>query len=431
MTSFPTPRLRRFFWGYLLLWVMGLPFALVYLLRRARRDPLYRQHMRERFGFYADPNPGSVWVHAVSLGELRSAVPVIRRLLAEGEPIVTTHFTPAGRREAQAIFTAEIAAGQLRAVWIPFEFQWTFRRFFRAFRPQYGLVMEIEIWPEMIRSAHKNRIPLFACNAQYPLKSFMRDTKKSKWRLDLHGGFAGAFVKSDLQKARFSQAECPNIHVTGELRFDQPIPQEQVTTGETAKAAISRPTVTITSVVIGEDETYIATIKATRGPNAPLFIYVPRAPERFAETYDLLTAAGLTVTRRSDIFTADLALTDTPDVDVILGNSMGEMYFYLALCDVAIIGGSFVEKGAHNISEPLALGKPVITGPHTWTIEFPMLEALAAGAATQVTTGTELTALINTGDYGSPAAAKAFFATQKGAIDRTMAAIKLETQPPE
>lgn len=424
--TFPTPRLRRFFWAYKALWVLGLPFAVIYLVYRARRDPLYSQHIGERFGTYADPLPGSIWIHAVSLGELRSAVPIIRRLLDDGETIVTTHFTPAGRREAAKLFAPEIAAHQMRAVWVPFEFCWTFRRFFRAFTPKYGLVMEIEIWPEMIRSARSNNVRLFATNAQYPLKSFTRDLTKSKWRFDLHKGFSGAFVKSDLQRERFSKAGCPNIHVTGELRFDQPIPRSQVEKGVEAKARIARPSLTLTSVVDGEDATFIAAIKAN--PDM-LFVYVPRAPERFDDTYDLLTNAGLSVARRSQMFDSDLTVKVLPDTDVILGDSMGEMYFYLALCDAAIIGGSFTEKGAHNISEPLALGKPVITGPHTWTIEFPIVEALAAGAAVQVQNGQELAALISRKSFPSEDAAVAFFATQQGALDRTMSAIRSVTQP--
>jgi len=431
MSDFPTPHLRRFLWVYKALWTLGLPFALAYLLYRARRDPMYRAHLAERFGSYPKPLPGAVWVHAVSLGELRSAVPLIRRLLADGHQVVTTHFTPAGRRAAQDIFAGDIAANRLQPVWIPLEFRWTFRRFFKAFQPQFGLVMEIEIWPEMIRSAYTAGVPLYACNAQYPLKSFTRDQEKSKWRADLLRGLAGAFVKSNLQKERFAQAGCRNIHVTGELRFDQPIPQDHVAKGTAAKAQIARPTITITSVVKGEDATYIPLIQATRGPDAPLFVYVPRAPERFDETYAMLTAAGLKVARRSTDIAPDLTLESTPDVDVILGDSMGEMYFYLALCDAAIIGGSFVEKGAHNISEPLALGKPVITGPHTWTIEFPMVEALAAGAAVQVQTGEALKDLIQSGTYGSTDNAKAFFATQQGSIDRTMAAITFAMQPRE
>lgn len=429
MTGFPTPRLRRFLWLYKALWTLGLPLALGYLAYRGRKDPLYRQKIAERFGRYPAPLHGSVWVHAVSLGELRSAVPLIRRLLADGETVVTTHFTPAGRRESEAIFADDIAAGRLRVVWIPLEFGWTFRRFFAAFQPKYGLVMEIEVWPEMIRSAHRAAIPLFACNAQYPRKSFEADQTKHGWRFDLFQGLAGAFVKSDLQAERFAKAGCPNIHVTGELRFDQPIPAEHFALGEQARP--SRRTLTITSVVKGEDDTYIHLIKATRGPNAALFIYVPRAPERFDETYEMLTGAGLRVARRSKVLDTDLTGDVPAEIDVLLGDSMGEMYFYLALCDAAIIGGSFVPKGAHNISEPLALGKPVMTGPHTWTIEFPIEEALAAGAAKRVQRCDDLIGLVKTQSYPSEDAAKAFFATQTGAIDRTMAAISRALPPRE
>lgn len=422
-----TPRLRWFYRGYTALWAVLLPFAILYLFWRGRRDPLYRAHIAERFGRYPARAKATVWVHAVSLGELRSAVPLIRRLLDAGEDIVTTHFTPAGRREAMAVFAPEIAAGRVHVVWVPLEFTWVFRRFFAAFRPKYGLVMEIEIWPVMIRAARANKVKLFACNAQYPLKSFARDKEKSKWRMEVTGLLAGAFVKSDLQRDRFEAANTPNIHVTGELRFDQQIPAAQVKAGEAAKAAINRPTITITSVVKGEDAGFIDAIKAHPGT---LFIYVPRAPERFEETCDMLTSAGLRVARRSDILDADLAMKTATDVDVILGDSMGEMYFYLALCDQAIIGGSFVPKGAHNISEPLALSKPVILGPHTWTIEFPFVEAQAAGVAHQVPDIAALCAYLTNGTPPATATVAAFFATQSGAVDRTLKAIQAETQAP-
>lgn len=428
MTDFPSPRLRRFLWLYKVLWTLGLPLALAYLFWRSRRDPLYRGHLAERFGFYRKTIQNAVWVHAVSLGELRSAVPLINSLIAEGEHIVITHFTPAGRRETEKVFAAEIADGFVVPIWIPLEFGWTFRRFFRAFQPRYGLVMEIEIWPEMIRSAHVNGVPLFPCNAQYPNKSFTRDQNKSKWRGDLFAGFSGAFVKSDLQEQRFSYAGCPDVHVTGELRFDQPIPAVQVAKGEAAKRQLNRPTLTITSVVKGEDETYINLIK---NASDRLFIYVPRAPERFDETHQMLIDAGIKVARRTSVLSDDLTLNTVPDVDVILGDSMGEMYFYLALCDAAIVGGSFVEKGAHNISEPLALGKPVIVGPHTWTIEFPLIEALAAGAAKQAHSAKALMNLITQNNIQSPDKARAFFATQQGSVARTMAAIKRSVPPRE
>ena len=371
--------------------------------------------------------PDAIWVHAVSLGELRSAVPLIRRLLADGEMIVTTHFTPTGRREAEKVFATEIAAGQMRVVWVPLEFHWCYRRFFKTFRPRYGLVMEIEVWPVMIRAASDARIKLFPCNAQYPLKSFVKDTEKSKWRHGLYAGYAGAFVKSGLQRDRFAAAGTPNIHVTGELRFDQAIPAGQVTAGQNLKARIKRRTITITSVVVGEDATYIALIKTMQGPDAPLFIYVPRAPERFDESYDMLVQAGFKVARRSNVLGPDLKTDTIPDCDVLLGDSMGEMYFYLALCDQAVIGGSFVPKGAHNISEALALSKPVVCGPHTWTIEFPFVEAEAAGAAVQVPDQAALIAYIQIGKVPETSVVKAFFDTQSGAVGRTYAAIKIET----
>lgn len=416
MADFPTPRLRRFLWLYKTLWVLGLPLALTYLLWRSRRDPLYRQHLGERFGQTKNARPGAVWLHAVSLGELRSAVPLITRLLGQGEHIVITCFTPAGRRAALDVFDSQIDAGTVVVQWVPFEFRWCYTRFFNAFRPKYGLVMEIEMWPEMICAARAHAVRLFACNAQYPSKSFERDQVSATWRLDLMQGLAGAFVKSDLQQGRFHAAGCPNIHVTGELRFDQPMPEAQITDGKVAKPI--RPTVTITSVVKGEDATYIALIKAC--PDI-LWVYVPRAPERFDETYDMLIAAGLSVQRRSALPALTTPVSD--ETNVLLGDSMGEMYYYLTLSDQALIGGSFVAKGAHNISEPLALGKPVVVGPHVWTIEFPIVEALTAGAATQVNDLSSLIAHYTAVPHPNPDAAIAFFATQKGAVDKTLKAL--------
>jgi 3-deoxy-D-manno-octulosonic-acid transferase len=423
MTKFPTTRLRRFLGKYTFLWTVGLPLALLYLLWRARRDPLYIKHLPERFGFTRKTATDAVWVHAVSLGELRSAVPLIRRFIDDGEHVVTTHFTPTGRREAEAVFADDIADGRLQVMWVPLEFRWCYRRFFRAFTPKIGLVMEIEIWPIMIDAAHKAGIKLFPCNAQYPQKSFARDQVKSKWRADLMQGYAGGFVKSNIQKNRFAAAGMANIHVTGELRFDQPIPEKQRMSGELVKQTIPRKVVTIASVVVGEDAQYIALIHSLLGPDAPLIVYVPRAPERFDECYDLLTSAGLNVTRRSIAFDADLAIDSFPKCDVLLGDSMGEMYFYLALCDQAIIGGSFIPQGAHNISEPLALGKPVVLGPNTWTIEFPFEEAKAAGVATQVQNIPELVAYLQSGKSPSQEDVDVFFETQSGAVERTHTAI--------
>jgi 3-deoxy-D-manno-octulosonic-acid transferase len=432
MSPFPSFRLRAALIGYTLLWTLGLPAALIYLRRRARKDPLYGEHLAERFGKYRDPLPGAIWVHAVSLGEMRSAVPLIRALLDRGETVVTTHFTPAGRREAERALAPEIAAGRVRAVWVPFEYGWAFRRFFRAFRPKYGLVMEIEVWPRMVMAARAAGVPLFMCNAQYPSKSFARDTTRTPVRAELMRGFAGALVKSGLQRDRFSSVGVTNIAVTGELRFAQAIPPAQVAAAAGARPLLAgqRRVIAFASVIAGEDDLFLDVIARTReahaaaGLPAPFFVYVPRAPERFDETAGRLVATGLAMLRRSAALGPDLAPTADPgSLDILLGDSLGEMYFYLALSDLVVVGGGFMPKGSHNIIEPLVLGKPVIVGPETWTIEYPAEEAIAAGICRRVTPGELAAALAPGAPEPTPDAIRRFLDDHAGAVEKTLTAI--------
>ncbi|MEL6682666.1 MAG: glycosyltransferase N-terminal domain-containing protein [Pseudomonadota bacterium] len=422
--AFPSLKLRVALIAYSLLWWMLMPVILVYLLRRGRKDPIYAKHIGERFGRYIAPRKHPVWIHAVSLGEMRSATPLIRALLTEGEHVLTTHFTPAGRREAEREFAKEIAEGRVKTVWVPFEYSFAYRRFLQHFAPKYGLVMEIEIWPRMIAACHRHGTPLFMCNAQYPKKSFEKDKSGKGLRAGLLAGFTGGFVKSEGQRARFAAANMPNLHVTGELRFEQPIPQCHLTAALTVKNTLTkgRPTFTLTSVVEGEDPLYIRLIKQT--PNA-FFVYVPRAPERFEDVADMMTAAGIRYAKRSDLFDDTLTLqSDLDDFDVLLGDSMGEMYFYLSLCDRAIVGGGFVEKGAHNVIEPLALKKPVIVGPHIWTIEYPATEAIAAGVCTHLQTETELIRTVQNPPAVTDEQIERFYSEHAGSVSRTLAAIK-------
>ena len=151
MNKFPPLKLRIAMIVYEALWWLLLPAALLYLRKRGRKDLVYAQHISERFGRYSKQFKNPVWIHAVSLGEMRSATPLIRALLERGETVLTTHFTPAGRREAEREFANEIAEGRVQTVWVPLELGFTYRRFLRHFTPKYGLVMEIEIWPRMIR----------------------------------------------------------------------------------------------------------------------------------------------------------------------------------------------------------------------------------------------------------------------------------------
>ncbi|MBN2631633.1 MAG: 3-deoxy-D-manno-octulosonic acid transferase [Rhodobacteraceae bacterium] len=428
-------KLRLFLWLWAALWHLGLPLVLIYLWRRGRKDPDYAAHLAERFGRYPAPLPGAVWIHAVSLGELRSAVPLIRALLDRGERIVTSHFTPAGRREAERVFADDIAAGRMRVVWVPLETSWAYAGFFRTFRPKYGLVMEIEIWPRMVFAARAADVPLFMCNAQYPNRAIARDSKGWRLRQAVMRGFAGALVKSDLQARRFAAVGVRNIAVTGELRFDQPIPAPQVQAGLAARAwigATGRRVITIASAVEGEDETYLHAIRALRADHAakglpmPLFVYVPRRPERFHDVAQHLVAEGFSVLRRSVVWPSLNPSIWGPGQtcpDIFLGDSLGEMYAYLAMADQVIVGGGFTPKGAHNISEALAMGKPVLTGPQTWTIEYPFAEAEAAGVALSVPDAAGLASALIGGFAPQPLQIAAFVQDSRGGVARTLAAI--------
>jgi 3-deoxy-D-manno-octulosonic-acid transferase len=437
-TPFNSTLMKLFMAFYRFAGFILLPILLVYLWWRGRKDPLYTEHLGERFGFYrhTTTNNNTVWVHAVSLGELRSAVPLIKALLQQGESVVTTHFTPVGRREAINTFSKEIENGQLLVVYVPLEFDFAFQRFYKTLQPKYGLVMEVEYWPCMIASARRAGIPLFLCNGQYPTRSFDRDTKGIGLRSRLVSGFAGVMVKSDLQAQRFRSLGVSNVAITGELRFDQPIPQNQLHAADKLLTQLHQTSqiITIASAVEGEDDGYIETILSIRqfaqsNKTLPvLFVYVPRAPERFNDVKALLENAGLSVATRSTLLNEALECQHKPEAfDVLLGDSMGEMYFYLKLATQVIGGGGFTPNGAHNISEALALDKPVLVGPTLWTIEYPAMEAIEAGVVNSVENTGALISVIEHTLTEQPAVnaqqVRDFFAQHTGAIDKTLTAI--------
>ena len=423
MMDWPDPVLRVALIAYRILMWLLTPAIIIYLFVRGRKDPLYQQDIAERFGFAPTTLSHPVWIHAVSLGELRSAVPLIQAILKRGDHVLITCFTPAGKRAAIAHFGEEIALNTVQVVWVPLELRGAYKRFLRSHRPRLGMVMEIEVWPMMIAECHNAAMPLYMCNAQYPEKSVLKDARGLRLRARLFGGFAGGFVKSKTQADRLRSAGLKNIAITGELRFDQPIPKWQLDAAQTARPILAkgREVITLTSVVEGEDATYIEAMQAA---SDPLYIYVPRAPERFEESVRLLEDAGLKVGTRSALFDADLNLKAPADIDVLVGDSMGEMYFYLALCDRAIVGGGFVPKGAHNIIEPLALKKPVIVGPHIWTITYPADDAIAAGVCTKVETVADLISSIRDPKAVTETQITTFFDTHSGGVARTIKAME-------
>ena len=283
----------------------------------------------------------------------------------------------------------------------------------------------------MIDAAAQAGVSLWLVNSQVPGKTFPR-ARRTRLVLGAHAAARATrvFAKSDRMADRFRRLGAPLVEVMGETRFDIPPPAAHVAEGQALKARLgSRPVHTFASVVAGEEETYLA---AAQAANDVLTIWVPRAPELFDATFARLQAAGLRVARRSDVFAPDLSnAPDLSETDVLLGDSFGEMFFYIAAADVVSVGGGFVEKGAHNVIEPLALGKPVVTGPHIWTIEFPGVEASEAGVLRLCGLPGALPAALAEARATGGDKACAFHAEYAGASDRLVSAVAqhLEATP--
>jgi 3-deoxy-D-manno-octulosonic-acid transferase len=432
---------------YRALWHLLLPLALLFLWQRGRKEPLYRRFWGERFGNITTSLERPLWVHSASMGELRGAAPLVHKLLQHGLPILVTTLTPAGRTAAGQLFAEAMAQGRLQVAYLPLELGWAVRRFIRQVRPRAALMTEIDTWPVLLTTARAQGVPLAMANAQYPKDSFARDRKK--WwgfRAALFQAYALVLCKSETHAQRFRALGVERVAVAGETRFDLPVASQQLAAadrlaldwGLATRRPGGRPVVCFASVVVGEDATFVKTMQILwqafdeAAAPRPLFVCVPRSPQRFDESEQLLTQAGLRVARRSQCLDAALtpsARLNVGALDVLLGDSLGEMYFYLALSQVVVVGGSFVDTGAHNVIEPLALRKPVMVGPSIWGIEYPGVEALAAGVLQQHSDAPSLAhALLRL--LASPeayaeatAGADAFFAEHGGATDKHLATL--------
>lgn len=384
---------------YQALWVLLLPAFLLFLWQRGKREPLYRQFWSERWGIVHSRLKNPIWVHSASMGEIRGAAPLVHALLAAGYPVMVTTLTPAGRTAAQKLFQTDIAQDRAQVAYLPFEMSGAVKRFMRHVQPRCAMMTEIDTWPVLLSTIRHEGLPLCMANAQYPKKSIERDLQRwGGFRAKLFPAYQLVMCKSETHAQRFRQVGCKRVEVVGETRFELPVSATQI-----AAAAQwvdhwhlglrQRPVIAFASAIVGEDEQFIDAMQqiqqglAAAGRKKPLFVYVPRSPQRFDTVHDLIQSAGLQLLRRSEVFDTQLQLvnphTDLRDIDVLLGDSLGEMYFYLALAQAVVVGASFVPLGAHNVIEPLALKKPVMVGHSIWGIEYPGVEALAAGVLQQ------------------------------------------------
>ncbi|WP_348696352.1 lipid IV(A) 3-deoxy-D-manno-octulosonic acid transferase [Duganella fentianensis] len=439
---------------YSLLWWLALPLVLTRLWLRGRKEPGYRQHWGERLGFYGTPDADAgqvLWVHAVSVGETRAAEPLVDALLAAypASRIILTHMTPTGRATGKALFVRHGA--RLQQAYLPYDTATMVGRFIRHFRPAVCILMETEVWPNLIAVCGARKVPVVLANARLSERSLRKSRRLGSLLLDAARGITLVAAQTQADAERVRSLGVARVEVTGSIKFDVVVAPAALEIGARLRAAIGqRPVLLCASTREGEEELILAAFMQARAslPADVLLLIVPRHPQRFADVEALIAARGLSVQRRSALAltpesaapqTVDAARTATvsADTDVLLGDSMGEMFAYYAACDCAFVGGSLLPLGGQNLIEPAALGKPVLIGPHTFNFALVTEDALAAGGAVRIADAAELmltaARLLNDGAARDSMGQQALaFANQhRGATARTLALLPELIAPPQ
>ena len=362
-------------------WWLALPLVLFRLWWRGRKEAGYRQHISERLSLSnADFSSPLIWVHAVSVGETRAAEPLIHALLKKypQHHVLLTHMTPTGRATGAALFHNEPRVSQS---YIPYDALSLTQRFISKINPSICVLMETEVWPSLIDSCSKAGIPIALINARLSARSL----KRAQW----FDGLLGDALRKITVVIAQTQGDAERLHalgartiiVAGSLKFDITPPEAMLAMGNQWRQQIGdRLVLLCASTREGEEALVLdAYMAATLDPRV-LVIMVPRHPQRFDEVERMLEARGLRWQRRSQLTTEHVPAS----TQILLGDTMGEMFAYYAACDVAFIGGSLLPLGGQNLIEALSCGKPVLVGPHTFNFKQVTVDAITVGAAIRV-----------------------------------------------
>jgi len=403
-------RLKQTFWGYkiytIMWWCLAplLWLGMAWRARRGQRD--WHILSAQRFGRYNQPWDGQapVWLHAVSLGEVRAAAPLIRALIDQGERVLLTHMTPTGGDELCRMWQAEMNAGLVLQRWVPYDFLGAMQGLVQHYRPRLTILIEREVWPNLIRASRLAGIPVVLVSARFSEKSFKQAQMLDRFSAGL---MRQTYATIDLVMAqteddanRLLAMSAPHVQVTGNLKFDVQLPALAIQEGIDWREKFKRPLIVIASTREGEDAQFIATIQSyafkqanpiNQDPHTPLPLYViiPRHPQRFETAAQQLEAAKLrygrwSVLKESIQTSSEVALSTLESIDVLLGDTMGEMPFFYAAAHVAIVCGSFEPHGGQNFIEACAAGAPTVVGPFTENFAQAADSAQAAGAIVQV-----------------------------------------------
>ena len=455
---------RVFLSLYSLLMWLAQPLLRRKMVRRARREPGYGMAIDERFGRYRQPAEQQaelVWVHAVSLGETRTAG-ILLNALRQAQPglrLLLTHGTATGRAAGQSL----LRPGDVQ-VWQPWDSRAAVVRFLNHFKPRLGLLMETEVWPALLAAAQQRCVPMVLVNARLSEKSLAQALRVSPLALPAYGALAMVLAQTPADTARFSELGV-NAQVVGNLKFDAVPDPRQLARGAAWRRAVKAPVMMFASSREGEENEFFEQIAAlvqtftaraaihsgmtegddvfavkpragqalrlTQVTRVAQVMVVPRHPQRFDEVAALAAQHGLVVSRRSQW--PDDGPAGSPEAmaaDIWLGDSLGEMALYYALADTALLGGSFAPLGGQNLIEAAACACPVVMGPSTFNFTEAANQAEAAGAAQRVPDMAHAVAaaftLVNNNAARQRASAggMAFAASNQGATERTVRALQ-------
>ena len=372
----------RFLYSTLL--YLLLPLVAGKLALRSVKQAAYRPHWQERFGFYRLPRQsGVIWLHCVSVGETRAAAPLIHALLEQypERRLLLTHSSPSGRATSEALF-----GNRVQRAYLPYDLPFMVRRFLTHFQPDLGVLLETEIWFNLLAACQQRQIPVLLANARLSEKSARGYAKLGKLAQNALQSLHLIAAQTPNDAKRFQGLGAKRVETMGNLKFDAMPPSGTAAAGNQLRRWFGeqRPVFLAASTREGEEALILDALAAT--PIADLLtVIVPRHPQRFAQVEALLKKRGLAYEKRSSLKDAVASRTQ-----IILGDSMGEMYAYYASADLCLIGGSLLPFGGQNLIEAMRLGKPVLLGPHTYNFAQVSATAVAQCAAWRVNTPEEI-----------------------------------------
>jgi 3-deoxy-D-manno-octulosonic-acid transferase len=360
------------------------------LQRRAKHEADYGLNVAQRFGHYegAPPEGGFVWLHAVSLGETRAAallLPALRKAIP-GMRLLLTHSTATGLGQGRGL----LQAGDVQ-VWLPWDTAQATRQFLAHFKPRMGLLMETEVWPNLVQACRKAGVPLCLLNARMSEKSCVKAMRWPWLSGPSYRGLSGVLAQTPADAQRLQALGSQEVEVAGNIKFDVTVStQAQSLASRWQSVLSSRTVVMLASSREGEELLWLQALQSNPQRWAQfkawgvLWLVVPRHPQRFDEVHALLERAGLRCQKRSEWGDLPPEPSRLALIDVLLGDSLGEMQTYYLVSQMALLGGSFAPLGGQNLIEAAACACPVIMGPHTFNFADAAELAQTHGAAVRV-----------------------------------------------